>query len=404
MVKAVKKLTRLIFMLAMAVAFFSPMSANAQEERSAVYVQVPEEWQAPCVWAWDEDGNNAFEAWPGGETEADVGNEGWYYIWIPSWANHVIVNANEGSVQTGELILEGGNAWITVEDPENADVSYNALTEGDVPEYVEKFEIHANVPDSWDTPCLWAWSAPDGTNAFEAWPGETLKQGEDGWYTGKAPVWVNSVIINANEGSVQTEDISIDPAELWITVKEDGSSTFSYDDPNAVSAPDINVNVQVPSDWEAPCLWAWSAPDGTNVFASWPGEQFTVNEDGWLTMAVPGWINSVIVNGNDGSIQTTDISVDTGKDIWLVVTGPETYEVFYEKPDTAAVEDDEDETEETQIAGTEDSAEQPDETQAADQAAEAQSGMSTGMIIVIVVVCIVIVALAVYFVTKKKKA
>ena len=407
MVKAVKRLTWLICTFAMALVLIKPMSVNAEEERSAVYVQVPGDWEAPCVWAWDEDGNNAFEAWPGGETEADADNEGWYYIWIPSWADHVIVNANEGSVQTGELVLEGGNAWITVEDAENAAVSYEALTKGDIPEYVEKFEIHVDVPDSWEAPCLWAWSAPDGTNAFAAWPGEAFKQGEDGWYTGKAPVWVNSVIVNANEGSVQTEDIAIDPAELWITVEEDGSFEFSYDDPNAVSAPDIHVNVQAPADWEAPCLWAWSAPDGTNAFAAWPGEPFAAGEEGWLTLSVPGWINSVIVNGNEGGVQTTDISVETGKDIWLVVTGPEAYEVFYEKPaDAAAVSNEE------AAGGTKDAdaGETTDQTQAAtnaDTTADTQTtgtGLGTGVIVLIVVVCAVAAAVAVYAVKKRKKA
>ncbi len=182
MTKYLKKPAAFFFMFAIAFALLTPMHANAEEERTAVYVQVPEDWNAPCVWAWDEEGNNAFDAWPGGETEADPGNDGWYYIWLPSWADHVIVNADEGNVQTAELILEGGNAWIKVTGAENAEVSYEALTEGDIPEYVEKFVIHAKLPESWETPCLWAWSAPDGTNAFEAWPGEALKQGEDDWY------------------------------------------------------------------------------------------------------------------------------------------------------------------------------------------------------------------------------
>ena len=42
-------------------------------------------------------------------------------------------------------------------------------------------------------------------------------------------------------------------------------------------------------------------------------------------------MNSVIVNGNEGSVQTTDISVETGKEIWLVVKGPEDYTVSYEE-------------------------------------------------------------------------
>ena len=285
------------------------------------------------VWAWDDDGNNAFEAWPGEEMDADSANEGWYYIWVPTWVNHVIVNANDGNVQTAEQVLDGEkDCWITVTDADNAEVTYDKQTTGETPEYVEKFAIHAKVDAGWENPCLWAWSAPDGTNAFEAWPGMEMKQDDNGWYTAKAPIWVNSIIINANEGSVQTDDISIDAAEVWVTVDADGKADFSYTDPDKAEVANITVHVITPSDWDAPCLWAWSAPDGTNAFASWPGEALEEGENGWLIKEVPGWVNSIIVNGNEGSVQTSDISVDTGKDIWLVVKDADNFEVSYEEP------------------------------------------------------------------------
>ena len=202
--------------------------------------------------------------------------------------------------------------------------------------------VHAKVDETWEAPCLWAWSAPDGTNAFAAWPGEEMKAGEDGWYSIKVPVWVNSIIVNANEGTVQTEDISIDPAELWVTVAADGTYDFSYKNPDQAEIPNVTIHVSAPADWNGPCLWAWSAPDGTNAFAAWPGEALEASDNGWLVKEIPGWVNSVIVNGNEGSVQTTDISVETGKDIWLVVNGPEDYTVSYEavdlpKGDAAAV-------------------------------------------------------------------
>lgn len=330
-----KKLKSIVaFMLMFLLVGIIPKTVLAtEEERVAVYVQVPEDWENPCVWAWDEAGNNAFESWPGGETEIDDANEGWQYIWIPAWANHIIVNANGGTVQTGELILEGGNVWLTVTDAETVDISYASLTSGEVPKYEEKFAIHAKVDESWENPGLWAWLAPDGTNAFASWPGKTMAAGENGWYTAKAPVWVNSIIINANEGSVQTEDISIDAAEIWVTVGKDGTYDFSYTDPDKEEIPNVTVYAMAPADWNSPCLWAWSAPDGTNVYSTWPGEAFEEAENGWLKKEVPGWVNSVIVNGKEGTVQTSDISVETGKDIWLVVTGPETYEVYYEEPE-----------------------------------------------------------------------
>lgn len=337
MLKGLKKIVAACFLLVAILAIGMPQTVKA-EEMVTVYVETPADWQSPCVWAWDDDGNNAFAAWPGGACEQDADNAGWYYTWIPSWANHVIVNANEGSVQTGEIMVEGKNVWISVEDADNAQVSYDAQTKGDVPAYVEKFTVHASVPSSWDSPCLWAWSAPDGTNVFDAWPGEAMKATDDGSYEIAVPTWVNSIIVNANEGSVQTEDISIDAAEIWVTVAEDASYEISYDDPNAVEAPDINVYVMAPQDWASPCLWAWSAPDGTNAFASWPGEALEDNGDGWYVKAVPGWVNSIIVNGNEGSVQTSDMAIEIGKDVWVVVNGPEDYTITYEAPELAAEE------------------------------------------------------------------
>lgn len=194
-----------------------------------------------------------------------------------------------------------------------------------------KMLIYAKLPSDWSAPHLWAW-ADDGTNAFDAWPGKAMTKGEDGWYTASAPVWVNSIIVNGNSGDVKTEDISIDAAEVWVTVSEDGTSDFTYNDPNAPVAEDITVHVKAPADWSEPHLWAWSAPDGTNAFSSWPGEALQEGEDGWLTLSVPGWVNSIIVNANEGGIQTSDLSVDTGKDLWIVVTDAENAEVTYEAP------------------------------------------------------------------------
>ena len=387
--KSIKRIYTLLCMVAMFVMMIPSMAfaAEADETKVAINVKVPDDWQNPCVWAWDEDGNNAFEAWPGEECESTPDNEGWYYVWVPDWANHVIVNANAGEVQTGELVLDGKDAWITVSDADNAEVSYDAQTTGDTPEYTEKFLIHAKVDDSWENPNLWAWSAPDGTNAFEAWPGKAMTAGEDGWYTAKAPTWVNSIIINANNGDVQTEDLSIDPAEIWVTVAEDGTADFSYTDPEKAEIPNVTVHVKAPSDWENPNLWAWSAPDGTNAFASWPGEALEEN-NGWLTKEIPGWVNSIIVNGNDGSVQTSDISIETEKDVWVVVTDAENYEVTYEEPDATAID-----------ATATDAAAEETTTETAETENIQQSSTPIVLIIIIVIVLAVIVAAVV---TKKK--
>lgn len=402
--KLMKRISALLAMMLLVIAMI-PTAVLATEvesdEKVAIYLQVPDDWSNPCVWAWDDDGNNAFEAWPGEAAEADPVNEGWYYIWVPSWATHVIVNANEGEVQTEEQMLEGTNAWITINAANQVEISYEQQTTGDIPEYVEKFVVHAQVDTSWENPCIWAWSAPDGTNAFEAWPGYGLSDDGDGWYSAKVPVWVNSIIINANEGEVQTEDISVDAAEVWVTVDAEGQSDFSYVDPNKEEVPDITVHVVAPADWEAPCLWAWSAPDGTNVYSTWPGEALEEGENGWLTKEIPGWVNSIIVNANEGSVQTQDVSVEVGKDVWLVVTDAETYEVSYEEPDISGVAGTEEVADATEEAAVEEASAEVTDVEVADNAEE--SGVNVVAVVVIVVIAFMVAVVIVMVVKKNKK-
>lgn len=368
--------------------------AAEDSEMVPVVVKVPEGWDAPNLWAWADDGTNAFAAWPGEPLEELA--EGWYYIWVPNFVQNVIVNANQGTdaaIQTDGIVVEAGKeVWITVAEDKTAEVSYEAQLRGEIPAYVEKFVVHAYVPLSWKTVNMWAWSAPDGTNAFEAWPGEAMVEGEDGWFTGKAPTWINSLIINGNEGTVQTEDITIEGKELWITVYEDLTYELSYEDPNK-AVPNITVYAQVPADWANPCCWAWSAPDGTNAFNAWPGEALTQAGD-WYAIEVPGWINSVIINANEGTVQTTDLSVEAGKNVWVVVTDPENATVSYEEP---AIEATPAETEvpapETEAPATEAPAEAPAD----------EGGNNTGAIVGVVAAVAVLGCGAALVMKKKKK-
>ena len=388
-----KKTIAILIALMLVVSCLSLTAFAAEDsERVPVVVKVPEGWDAPHAWAWADDGTNAFSAWPGEPLEELA--EGWYYIWVPNFVQNVIVNANQGTdaaIQTDGIVVEAGKeVWITIAEDKTAEVSYEAQLRGEIPAYVERFVVHAYVPLSWKTVNMWAWSAPDGTNAFESWPGESLVEGEDGWFTGKAPTWVNSLIINGNDGTVQTEDITIEGKELWITVYEDLTYELSYEDPNK-AVPNITVYAQVPADWADPCCWAWSAPDGTNAFTSWPGEALTKDGD-WYAIEVPGWINSVIINANEGTVQTSDLSVEAGKDVWVVVTDPENAAVSYEEPDADAVPQE-----------TESAAPEMTEAPAASETPAEAGGSNTGMVIGIVAAVAVLGGGAALVMKKKKK-
>lgn len=251
------KKTIAILIAVMLVLAMVPMTAYAAEdtEMIPVVVSVPDGWDAPHAWAWADDGTNAFAAWPGEEME--VLEDGWYYIYVPSFVQNVIVNANQDTdapVQTDGIVVEAGKAaWITVAEDNTAAVSYDALTGTEVPAYVEKFVVHAYVPLTWETVNMWAWSAPDGTNAFEAWPGEAMAEGEDGWFTGKAPTWVNSLIINGNEGSVQTADLSVEAGkDIWVVVTDAENAAVSYEEPaGEAPAETAAPETEAPAETEA---------------------------------------------------------------------------------------------------------------------------------------------------------
>ena len=79
-------------------------------------------------------------------------------------------------------------------------------------------KVYAYVPDSWDSPCVWAWD-DNQKNAFEAWPGQAMTKGDDGWWYAEVPAWVQNVIINGNNGAAQTADLDMpESADMWIPV------------------------------------------------------------------------------------------------------------------------------------------------------------------------------------------
>lgn len=370
-----KKMMALLLCVLMVACLGTAAMADAVDaaEMVPVLADVPDGWENPCCWAWADDGTNAFAAWPGGQMEP-LGDSGWYYIYVPSFVQNVIISANEAAVQTaGDAVEAGREVWIAIADDLTTTVSYDAQTDVEIPAYVETFTVHAYVPLEWESVSVYA----DGGEAA------AMSGGEEGWFTANVPVTTASLVLSGNDGAATTETIVIEPQEVWVTVYNDLTYEVSYEDPDAPDAEPITVYAQVPSDWAGPCCWAWSAPDGTNAFSAWPGEAMAEGEDGWYSIEVPGWVNSIIINANEGGVQTTDLSVDVGVDVWITVTDAENATVSYEQP----------------------SGETPEETPAPSEAPVEDSGggNSTVIWVVVVIVVIVVVAAIAVAVNKKKK-
>lgn len=115
--------------------------------------------------------------------------------------------------------------------------------------------------------------------------------------------------------------------------------------------------------------------------------------DGWYALEAPGWINSVIINANEGGVQTSDLAVEPGKDVWVTVNSPEDASVSYEQPAGEPAE-----------PSAEPSTEAEATPAASEAPAPAESGnSSTTLWIVIAVVVAAAVVIAVVVSKKKKK-
>ena len=64
-----KKFALLLSVMLCLLCLPSTVFAVEADEMVPVVVKTPDGWEAPCLWAWADDGTNAFAAWPGEELE-----------------------------------------------------------------------------------------------------------------------------------------------------------------------------------------------------------------------------------------------------------------------------------------------------------------------------------------------
>ena len=57
-----------VVLAALMLCLLMPVAAFAEEAsdgKMIVYAKLPSDWSDPHLWAWADDGTNAFDAWPG---------------------------------------------------------------------------------------------------------------------------------------------------------------------------------------------------------------------------------------------------------------------------------------------------------------------------------------------------
>lgn len=214
--------------------------------------------------------------------------------------------------------------------------------------------VHIQAHESWEKCYAYNWPESLG-----GWPGTELSAGDDGLYTLTISGNFDGMVIGAGDGQPQTVDITdldLSAGEAWIVIGEAGADgkhtyTISYTAPGEggntetpdvpvatpgepVETPDeptetpdapaatpsegnVLVHAYVP-EGTSPCFWAWESASQKNAFTEWPGEAMTKDGDWWI-IEVPNWCDGMIVNDGGSGEQTQDITVEAGKEVWIVV-------------------------------------------------------------------------------------
>jgi len=398
-----------------------------------MYAQIPDNWETPRAWAWGPRGD-AFAAWPGGEMQADPNNPGWYFIHLPSDKTGALVSADvgDGREQTSDFPFDGTPIWITVNAYDDMEYTSEQLTTGEFPVYVpteaapEAFQlidaivVYAYIPEGWEAPGIWAWG-PRG-NAFDEWPGGSMSPDANnpGWYYAFLPADKTGVIINANDGEAQTGNMDFAGLPLWVTINDYEGEDFEYTnvqqtegdvptreafefgEPEEEDRPDvgyITVRAFVPDTWENPGVWAWNDDYG-NVFPGWPGQPFTEMDGDWHVMELPAWMNEIIINA--AGVQTDDMEVEMGEDLWIIVMGYRHSYVFNEAVDPrdlAALGIEEPQRVEVVFGPIDDGEDEAPAPVVEDD----DSGAPVVLIAVISAAVVAVLGVGVFMITKKKK-
>lgn len=84
-------------------------------------------------------------------------------------------------------------------------------------------------------------------------------------------------------------------------------------DPNKT----CTLSVKVPSSWTKVYAYSWDA-NGAPTMGEWPGSEVKKNGD-WYQGQITGVTKLIINNGASPAVQTQDLELEAGKDVWVVV-------------------------------------------------------------------------------------
>ncbi len=304
----------------------TPTTGETTEEWTAVYAQVPADWNNVNVYYWNAAGNGNLSddysvGWPGKPMTLVDETKHLYGYQLPKGVDHVIFN-NGPTPQTVDLewspdrnlfVLGEADAESKItatyksytpgaNDPDLAKPSKNAP--------IEYVTMYVQLPEAWENCNFHFWGATSGNTD---WPGTAMTKvdgQENVWMCDKVVSGATGFIVNNKVGDagVQTGNIENVPAEAnAFIVTKDGE--------NYVGAPAKYENgtftaLEVKVDKTITELWArgsfvtdWACDDkyklnianneATIELELNAGDEFKISDSKWTNWATFGYVNTL---------------------------------------------------------------------------------------------------------------
>ena len=313
-----------------------------EEDKSDKVVKITDNfnWGKAYVFAWDDDGNELFESWPGKELEVKGMNEfgeNYFEITVPYNASGFIINDGNGN-QTVEVTdyKDCDGYWMDGTKDERGYYNVTGYTDKPVDntdlEWKEVFYSFYNSLGFEDV-YIYAYDN-DGVPLMGEWPGTALTDYQTEYnmerYVLNIPEGAKGYIIHDNKGR-QTEDIEdFTLYSFWLDGTKNDKGHFVVTQfipqpttPSSPTAPASQPECTEPEytydirfinslDWENFYVYAWNE-NGEAIFGEWPGTKLSKtdlkNEYGqeFFVLYLPEDTCGFIVNNGNGE-QSVDIT------------------------------------------------------------------------------------------------
>ncbi len=432
-----KRILAIICVLACLCGFALP--AMAAPDTITVYVDAPSDWASVSLYVWVDDNGATTPLcdWPG--TAMKKGDDGWYTLEIPAGHNRVIANNGNG-IQTVDLIMDGNmDAWLTVttagsDGKFNGDIAYvnpgpaqggngGGSSEPSQPSALTNMALVGEGNDAlkWepDNAACAMTKSGDGiyTKELTMYKGETIKfklcgnNSWDGGYNlgGNADgiVVTAGTAVSLIQGN-ESKDLSYTATQdctLTVTLDMNGDApSVTLTEAKAELAPPpekvyVKLYVSVAGEF-TPNVWAWG--DNGDAFPSWPGQAMTKSGDWWV-VEIPNDCHSAIIN--DGTSQTSDLTITMGAENWIVVDEAWAATVSASEPSLEGDKNDKPSTDATKPTTPSDDNKDDNTDTTGDTDKDSEGGVNPFVIVTIVLAVLAVGAVvATVIIIKKKKA